>query len=55
MTQLNPEIDSSWKAILHEEFNKDYFKKYNNMHGKGGVGKSTIAAGAIASFSSKGL
>ena len=27
MTQLNPEIDSSWKAILHKEFNKDYFKK----------------------------
>ena len=27
MTQINPEINSSWKAILHEEFNKDYFKR----------------------------
>jgi len=27
MTQMNPEINSSWKAILHEEFNKDYFKR----------------------------
>ncbi len=27
MTQINPEINSSWKEILHEEFNKDYFKR----------------------------
>ena len=27
MTQINPEINSRWKESLHEEFNKDYFKR----------------------------
>ena len=45
MTNINPDIEQSWKAVLLDEFNKDYFiklkqflldeKKHHNIYPKG--------------------